>query len=133
MSEFAAGLPRRAGADPGVLQQALSDLRVTPPEDYLQFMLASDGAEGAVGEGYVQLWSAGELVELNEGYGVKEFAPGLVLFGSDGGDEAFAFDTSTSPARIVNVPFIGMAREEATVLGSTFAGFLSTLANDFVA
>jgi len=37
---------------------------------------------------------------MNEVYEVAKYAPGLILFGSDGGDEAFAFDFRTEPTSI---------------------------------
>ena len=54
---------------------------------------------------------------------VSEFAPGLILFGSDGGGEAYAFDVREAVPIIVEVPFIGMGGDEAKRCG---ASFLST-------
>jgi hypothetical protein len=60
---------------------------------------------------------------------VNDFAKGLVLFGSDGGDKAHAFDTRTNELNIVTVPFIGMDLEEVNTCSNTFNGFLQYLLN----
>jgi hypothetical protein len=100
------------------------------PQDYLQFMLAFNGGEGFIGEHYLLLWQLEDLQELNQGYGFSEFAPELIAFGSDGGGEAFAFDTSFTPASIVVVPFIGMCNDNATWVAASFDGFLVRLKNN---
>jgi hypothetical protein len=41
-------------------------------------------------------------------YAIREFAEGLVIFGSDSGGTAYAFDTRYEETTIVEVPFIGM-------------------------
>jgi hypothetical protein len=37
---------------------------------------------------------------------VEEYTPGLILFGSDGGEEAFAFDMRTDNIKYVMVPYM---------------------------
>ena len=73
------------------------------------------------------LWPVKRLRELNEGYHVGEFAPGLVLFGSDGGGEGFAFDTRGGSTTIVSVPFVGMELDVVRPVATTFNGFLEEL------
>jgi hypothetical protein len=50
----------------------------------------------------------------------------LLLFGSSGGG-AYAFDSRTSPAQIVAVPFIGL--DDEIVYGPSFEEFLVRLGN----
>ena len=98
--------------------------------EYSEFMRRSNGAEGTLPNGhYLMLWPIDQLVEANAGYCVSEFAPGLFLFGSDGGGEAYAFDTRDEPMRIVKLPFIPMSHEESKELGTSFEGFLRALAD----
>jgi hypothetical protein len=104
-------------------------LGVTFPSDYIKFISFSNGAEGSIGENYLILWSIEDIIELNEAYGVKDFAKGLVLFGSNGSDTAYAFDTRTNETLIVTVPFIGMDLEEVTTCSNTFNDFLQYLLN----
>ena len=99
----------------------------TLPSDYRSFLTTRGGGEGFVGEQYVILWSAKEIVPFNHGYEVKEYAPGLLLFGSNGGGEGFAFDLRKQCADIVIVPFVGMDLAQARSISSTFTGFLNKL------
>ncbi len=50
--------------------------------------------------------------------------PNFFIFGSDGGDTAFAIEKSTG--RIFEMPFIGMSREEAVLKSNTFDEFLKS-------
>jgi hypothetical protein len=129
-SEFnllAGQLTLRAPAKASAIAQFQIDHGIELPEDYVDFLLHSNGADGPVGEtGYVSLWGIDELIELNRGYRVEEFAPGILLFGSDGGDEAFAFDLRDSSMSIVEVPFVGMSLDEVRPLAATFTEMLTS-------
>src|SRR5579871_2211090 len=76
---------------------------------------------------YVIFWSLGDLIEMNKSYQVEEYAPGFLIFGSDGGGEAFAFNTTISEMQIVSVPFVGMEPSLARVMASCFDGFIETM------
>jgi hypothetical protein len=97
------------------------------PEDYAQFLQQADGGEGFIGNTYAILWPIGELLQLNSAYQVGEYAPGLFLFGSDGGGEAFGFDTRTPIMPIVSVPFVGMELKAVRPVAPNFAAFLEKL------
>jgi hypothetical protein len=97
------------------------------PEDYAAFLMRSDGGEGFIGGFYLILWSTGELLKLNRAFHVDEFAPGLFLFGSDGGGEGLAFDRRSDAQPVVSVPFVGMELELANVMGKSFTEFLENL------
>jgi SMI1 / KNR4 family (SUKH-1) len=103
---------------------------VTLPSDYVEFLQKMDGGEGFIGpNAYVILWRVGELLDINKAYEVSDYAPGLFLFGSDGGGEAFAFDMRLSSRPIVEVPFVGMDLNLIRPKGATFYEFLNLLAN----
>lgn len=96
--------------------------------DYVEFLTRYDGAEGFVGaDNYIVLWSASQLRELNEAYRVADFVPGVLLFGTDGGDIAFGIDEATG--RYVSVPMVGMAREAIRSEGASFEEFLENRAS----
>ncbi|MBE94271.1 SMI1/KNR4 family protein [Marinobacter sp.] len=110
------------------IENAEKTLEVTLPSSYKEFLRTSNGAEGDIGENfYLMLWKVDELAELNEAYGVDEFAEGLLLIGSDGGDIAFGFDKRTAMMNIIAVPFIGMSLEEVKRAGGDFVDFLKNL------
>jgi cell wall assembly regulator SMI1 len=98
------------------------------PSDYKEFLKKNNGGEGFIGENYLILWSIEELAQFNKEYQIEEYAPGLILFGSDGGGEGFAFDRRTLPATIVQVPFIGMELNYARLMAANFDEFLAKLA-----
>src|SRR5262245_36498938 len=107
--ELTKGLKKNPGADERTLRQMTSSIGVGLPADYVEFLLSSNGAEGPIGQGsYVSVWPVEEVKVLNDEYAVNEFAPGLLLFGSDGGDTGYAFDTRFKEERVVEVPFVGM-------------------------
>ena len=97
-------------------------------ESYSGFLQTADGGEGFIGSTYIILWRLGELVEMNKAYEASEYAPGLFLFGSDGGGEAFAFDLRSDTKPVVAIPFVGMDLELIRPLASTFGEFLEELA-----
>ncbi|QEX18343.1 hypothetical protein FRZ44_36480 [Hypericibacter terrae] len=97
------------------------------PQDYVDFLRYENGGEGFIGSAYLILWRVEELLELNRAYQVTDYAPGLLLFGSDGGGEAFAFDRRSDIAPVVLVPFVGMDLKLIRPLASTFTAFLEAM------
>lgn len=93
-------------------------------EGYGAFLLRSNGGEGFIGSHYVILWRIEELLEFGKAYQVEEYAPGLFLFGSDGGGEAFAFDLRNSQSKVVSVPFVGMNLTLVDPVADDFLEFL---------
>jgi hypothetical protein len=73
---------------------ALQRLRVFAPlpEDYLDFLRKSNGAEGFIGDHYLILHAAEEIEPINLAAEIADSAPGLVIFGSNGGAKSYAFD-----------------------------------------
>lgn len=120
-SQLTANLILKAPVDRSTIEQSQSDLGTKLPDDYVSFFLRSNGADGTVGEtGYLSLCPIQELLDYNRGYRVNDFAPGLLLIGSDGGGEAFAFDLRDPSMPIVGVPFVGMNLNEAKRMAPSF-------------
>jgi len=98
------------------------------PTSYTEFLRRTNGAEGFIGKNaYVMLWGIDDLLSKNEAYKVNEYAPGLLIFGSDGGGEAYGFDTRMPQWSIVQVPFVGMEWKVARFLAASFDAFLGAL------
>ena len=114
-------------SDVSSIRRFETEARLRLPEDYAEFLQEMDGGEGFVGNAYVILWRVGELLEMNKSYQVADYAPGLFLFGSDGGGEAFAFDTRSDAKPVVSVPFVGMELKLAHPIASNFSAFLEEL------
>jgi hypothetical protein len=64
---------------------------------------------------------------MNQSYEVQKYVPGLLVFGSSGGGEAYGFDTRFPDWPIVQVPFVGMEWAVAEPMGSSFGEFLGQL------
>jgi hypothetical protein len=54
------------------IRQLETDASLRVPEDYARFLQEADGGEGFVGNAYLILWRAGELLEMNKAYQVAE-------------------------------------------------------------
>jgi hypothetical protein len=96
------------------------------PESYMAFLERANGGEGFVGEFYLRLWRAEELLELNRAYNTAEFFPNFFLIGTDGGGEAYGFDVSRGDTTVFGVPFIGLP-SDARAVASSFDTFVATL------
>lgn len=100
------------------------------PQDYLRFLRKHDGGEGSVGDNFLILWRIGELIRFNKEYEVSEYAPGILLFGSDGGGEGYGFNTNEPGWPVVRLPFIGMAPEYADEVADSFENLILELADE---
>lgn len=123
--EFRSNLPAKA-RDIDMVEQGLG---VRLPNEYIAFLKLRNGGEGFIGkDSYAIFWKTGDLHSLNSAYEVETYAPGLFIFGSDGGGEAYAIDYADPALSIVAVPFVGMDRELVRKIGSNFDEFLNALA-----
>lgn len=96
--------------------------------DYFEFLSRYDGAEGFLRtDRYIVLWSTLQIRELNHAYRVADFAPDVLLIGTDGGATGFGIDQITG--RYMSVPMIGMSRKASKDEGATFEEFLERLAS----
>jgi hypothetical protein len=125
---FRLGLTLASPASASQIQTAEQELGSTLPDEYKEFLRKTNGAEGEIGENaYLMLWPVEDIRRLNDAYQVATYAPGYLLFGSDGGGEAFAFDLTSRNLQIVSIPFVGMSRDLAKPMGTGFWQFLDRL------
>jgi hypothetical protein len=96
----------------------LKEIDSSLPLGFLDFFKEANGADINTGESFILLWPLTEMIQLNKDYSVEEYAPEFFIFGSDGGDTAFAIEKSTGD--IYEMPFIGMSKEEAVFKNKTF-------------
>lgn len=119
--------------NPGASDTALEALRRSYPMlpvAYLSFLAHSNGAEGQIGEhNYLILWAAEVMPECNSGYGVDDFAPGLLLFGTDGWNSGYGFDCRFKDSPVVEVSLTGLEWSDAEVIAPDFGGFLQRLSS----
>lgn len=111
-----------------MIQKIISGVNYSFPNGYIDIFEYMNGGDGMIGRySYLILWKLDELTEANENYEVDEYAKGFVIFGSDGGGTAYAFQKENG--NIVSFPFIGMIDEGINFISSNFAGFLDKLEN----
>lgn len=119
-------LEKRPGASLDAIRDRERELGIEFPPDYVEFMLASNGAEGFVGRGraYIRIDPIEEITDDRLQHALGESHPGLVVFGSDGAGEAFAFDPRGGETTIVMFPRIGHDEGEVIFQARTFTEFL---------
>jgi len=115
------------GASAASLDAAEAALGFELPYDYREFMRRRNGGEGFFGEHYLILWRGEELAPFNKDYQVTEYAPGLILFGSTGGGDGFAFDTRQEKTTVVQVPFIGLSLRDARHVAGSLTELLERM------
>lgn len=120
-TEILEGWQLNAGTTEEALRDAVVLLGHSLPPDYVQFLREHNGGEGFVGDNYLIVWKLEELSPFNREYEVDQYAPGLLLFGSNGGGEGYGFDTRSTDMPIVRVPFIGMDLQYAMPAANSFS------------
>jgi len=123
--KFLEGFEKNLTIESAMIQQVIKAINLDLPSEYLEIFSFINGGEGFISDNYCRLYSIEDLMPLNESFSVKEFAPELFIFGSNGGGEAFAFNTTSSPFSIVEIPFIPMDMKWAKLLGNTMSEFFS--------
>lgn len=98
------------------------------PPGYLDFMGQHNGCEGGIPGGqWLVLWPVEELQHYNEMYGASEFAPELLLIGSNGGAIAYAIDRKEGI--FVQTEYVRMSKEDTVDVGNNFPEFLYSLSH----
>jgi SMI1 / KNR4 family (SUKH-1) len=104
------------------IEEFIKGISFMLPEGFLEFFEQANGADISSENRYTILWPITEMVQRDKDYDVEEYASDLFIFGSDGGDSAFAIERTTG--KIFEMPFIGMSNEEAIFRANTFDEFL---------
>lgn len=93
----------------------------------MEFYCDANGAYISSDDFYTSLWPLTDLFQLNRDYEVDEYAPVFFIFGSNGGDTAYAIEKASG--KIFEMPFIGMSQNEAIFLSDNFDKFLRSRQN----
>jgi hypothetical protein len=100
------------------------------PSDYIAFLRRFNGGEGPLSfePGWVQLWAADEVLDLNAGYGVCELWPDYLAIGTNGGGELMLFERlGTRFGPIVMIPYIPLDPDLRVGVCSSFAHLINGL------
>lgn len=99
-------LELKEGATEEALAALQESLGTRLPADYLDLLRYSNGAVGIGPNLFVILAPAEEVAENTSGYGAPKYAPGLIIFGSDGCGNLLGIDTrNPEPAAMEYVLF----------------------------
>lgn len=109
-----------------IFAEVESQLGIKFPQDYVDFMLLSNGCEGIIGDSYLRIWPIEDIIKMNQAYEVDEYVPGLIIFGTNGGGEAFAFDKRTESIKYIMVPFM-FDFDDVIELGDSLINFFERL------
>ncbi len=92
------------------------------PNDLIDYLRSDAPSEGGLlrDPWWFSLWPEADIETMNLKYEVRELAPTLYGFGSNGGGEMFAFNRQ---GHVLTVPFIGMGDKEAQVFSTTWRDF----------
>ena len=109
LKSIVASLKTNPGASEPTIAAMLKELGVCLPEEYLDLLRFSNGAEGNLvsDDGpYIKFWPAEEIVSSNQEYGIREDYPAVVIFGKNAATGAYGFDTNLSPMPVIEADFI---------------------------
>lgn len=107
------------------IEKIQKEYNVCFPNDYKNFMLETNGAEGPIGkEEYLAIFNIEEVIWYNTESPLKESFPELFFFASTRGGYVFAFNTRSTPMKIVKVDDDAINYEEIEDLADTFEKFI---------
>lgn len=98
------------------------------PVDYVEFIKNANGGHGTVGKEHLIVFPAQEIAKINEAAAVERFAPGLLIFASNGGGQSYAFDLRHEKVDIVKFFDMDIGDEEPIWCADSFEGLLTYLA-----
>lgn len=104
------------------------ELKVKFPIDYVDFMQEFNDGEGFVGKEYLIMYKMHEIIEVNDDCQVSEYVPGIILFGSNGGGEHFAFDYRGSEIKYIIIPSM-LDYDDIIIQSTTLKAFFKRLYN----
>jgi hypothetical protein len=126
-TQHIAGFVLQPGAPTAAVERELLSAGIVLPAGYWSLMQFANGSEGFLGTEYLRFYPAEQLIPLNSAFCTEEFIPGRLIFGSNGGGEAWVFDVRLRPALVIKLPFIPMNDQYGESFGS-FEQFLRLLA-----
>jgi hypothetical protein len=119
------GLDVRTPASEEAISLAEERVGVRFPDSYREFLSETNGAEGEIGEGYVQLWPIEDVRVSSDTKLGNECAHKFILIGSDGGGEAICILVRSGRLEFGIVPYITMTLEDYIRVSDDFCDILN--------
>jgi hypothetical protein len=120
-------LPGMQLAPVGARKEALDAIPGLPP-DLRAFLEQHDGGRGKVGKRPLILWSAEEIAREAQTQEVSLATPGLLLFGTDGGAEAYGHLARLRQRRYGRIPLIAAGVHEFEAIADSLQELIEALA-----
>jgi cell wall assembly regulator SMI1 len=117
------GMKKRAPAAKTDITSFESEIKRVLPQDYVELLSTSNGANGLQNGEPLILYDLPEVVKGYSDY--RTFIPNLLVFGSDGSGEEFAFDYRHDPPTVVRLPGIPLDEALTVVIADSFTDFLA--------
>jgi hypothetical protein len=112
---------------PGGASKAALDAIPGLPPDLRAFLEQHDGGRGKVGSRPLILWSADQIAREAQSQEVSLSTPGLLLFGTDGGAEAYGYLSRLRQRRYGRIPLIAAGAHEFEGLADSLEALLQAL------
>jgi SMI1/KNR4 family protein SUKH-1 len=119
-------LPDMKLAPQGAAKETLDAIAGLPP-DLRAFLEQHDGGRGKVGNRPLILWSAEEIAREGQSQEVSLATPGLLLFGTDGGAEAYGYLLRLRQHRYGRIPLIAAGMHEFEAIGDSLEELIEAL------
>lgn len=127
-SEYAGNNIFNPPTDINTISKVEKKLNIKFPNDYKDFLLTTNGYDGALGQLYVRFIKVEEILKYTEIYG-GEFFPWLIYIGTDGGNEMFVLDKRCPELQFGILPFIA-EDIDFIPLGMNYKEFVEHLYNN---
>ena len=114
-------------APQGARKEAL-DAIAGLPQDLRELLAAHDGGRGTVGARPLILWSAEQIAREAESQEVSLATAGLLLFGTDGGAEGYAYLPRGNQGGYGRIPLLAAGVHDFEGLGHSLNDLLAALA-----
>lgn len=114
---------RPARATIEMVTQLESTLGVSFPDDYKEFLLASNGGEGKIGSAYFLFWPVENIASRNLSAQITRYmSDKFIGVGTNGGGECYAFDytTQSKEPQFVIVPLGDLDHSSKFIIADTF-------------
>lgn len=97
------------------------------PDDYLFFLKYYVGYENFIGNEFVRLWDADELIISNLEYNIFGSLHSIMGIGGNGGGEFIGIEKTELDLNIVLSPFLDLEKKNHIFIGNSFTDFLIRL------
>src|SRR4051812_41011021 len=94
-----------APAELAKIREVEKALSIQLPQDYVDFLLITNGYEGSIGESYASFLQVEQIEKYTQEYG-ERFHLWIIFIGTDGGCEMYIIDRRTDSLQFGMLPYV---------------------------